>query len=258
MASVFVLAGMGVVAVLGLFFGLAVLSSARERYRQRQALAERTPMSALEPGAATVTGRTRAAGDRRAEPFFADADPGTGPLAMRYLVETYRPRAKRESWRTESVGVAGVPFVVEDDDGAVLVDPGGLSESGIDVADDATVTRTVDDGAASPVSSAYAAEDADEARRRRYTAERIDPGTAVTVAGEATRTDGVPEGFGPGETPAYTLSDGSTGLLVGDRPPAVLREARDTGNVVGTVLVGLLFGLAGLGAALGLVTSLLA
>jgi hypothetical protein len=256
MASVFVLAGMGVVAVFGLFFGAAILSSARERYRQRQALADRTPLSALAPGAATVTGRARAVGDRRVEPFFADD--ATGPLLVKYHVETFRPRAKRESWRTESLGVAGVPFVVEDGDGAALVDPVGLSEGGLDVDDDATVTRTVDDGDPSPVSSAYDHEDADPDRRRRYTVERIEPGTAVTVAGECARTDDVPDGFGPGEAPEYTLADGSTGLLVGDRPPAALREDRDAGTVVGTVLVGLLFGLVGLGAAVGLATSLLA
>jgi len=120
-------------------------------------------------------------------------------LVYEYEVGEYRSRGKHSSWETLDEGIDGVPFVVEDDTGAVRVEPAGAD---LRLADH---TTRVDGGDEPPeriaeyVASTEAVDSQDGSvdllvtelgygNDQRFVERRLEPGESVYVYGTVTPT----------------------------------------------------------------------
>ena len=110
--------------VLVVFFliGLLLIYGGFNSLKRAKIIKNTSPerVRSLAVGRSEVHGQTRIAADVLCEPFGTDLC-----LYRRWKVEEYRKSGKNNnrSWRTIASGREAVPFYVEDETGAVLVDP---------------------------------------------------------------------------------------------------------------------------------------
>jgi hypothetical protein len=180
----------GVFALVG---GLILLAGvgrlvAWGRLRLRAA----TAVSAARPGAVELVGTATTHETTLPAPFSAG-----DCLAYTYRVERYDPDDDGSNWDTVSEGSAGVPFLLSDHTGSVLVDPDGAEllfarshRSEVDndeepppvigrfLEAETTVEHATGSISLGPLEIATG-------DRHRFTATRLDPGEPVYVAGEA-------------------------------------------------------------------------
>jgi len=220
----------GVFVLIG---GLILLAGAGRlvawgRLRVREA----GPVSSARAGPVELVGTATAHGATLPAPF-AEGE----CLAYTYQVERYRHDDDGSDWDSVSQGSAGVPFLLSDHTGSVLVDPSGAellfarshrSEVGADQRPPPPVARFLESettvehetGSISLGPLEIATGD-----RHRFTATRLDPGETVYVAGEAASVydlDVRPEG-----NYSYVVQGSKGGL------PSLLRRFVATPFVVG-------------------------
>lgn len=207
-------------------------------YRRRP-----TPIAELpDSGQVTVAGVAR-----RLDDVVEGAFTGTECLATTWRVTAFRTvRSLDGSVRTQGYQVAdghdGVPFVVEDDTGGVLVDPAAARLSlAEDVVEDPIWDPTTREGPQYPTTSLPWS----EARSRSYFEGRLDEGERVYVEGRVRRADGAdasdrsPEGALAAGRVAHSIGGTGTYLADSDRKSVARRALR-------TAVLGTLGGLLGL------------
>lgn len=225
MASVMLVLFGGVFAVVGLF----VLGKGLDEFRLVSHVLRNDPVPVRDlpgrSGPVEIEGTVAVAdGHDPVRSPFTD----TECLAYEYEAEEYQSRGDDSSWRTLDEGGEQVPFRVEDDTGAVRVDPAGadfrLEEHAIrvDAGEEpperiARYVAATDDVDPQEGSVDLVVTELNYGNDQRFVERRLDPGEEVYVYGTARRAPGggwgsrlVDATVGDGDAvPAFVVSDTS-------------------------------------------------
>lgn len=205
------------------------------KFRRLQ-LIRNTPTSrvrSLAMGAVELYGEVVERDDVLKSPFS-----GEDCVMYKYKIEEYRRSGDDYDWVTVDAGRSGVPFLLDDGTGRVIVDPEGISLN-------------------IPRDELYSMDDHDEppdldgsvgfvsvGNDRRYHEHYVTPGEMVYLYGEAMRRDGEVVVNKNPDTPMFMVSDSSEEELVeGTRNSVVLSTGG--GLVLAAVGLGLLLFVSG-------------
>jgi hypothetical protein len=240
MVSVVAVAVGGVFLVVGLF----ILGRGVGEFRKVYHILTNDPVSVRDlpsrTGPVEVEGRARPADDHEpVRSLFTD----TECLLYEYETQEYRSSGKHSRWKTIDEGMRGVPFLVEDDTGAVRVEPAGADlrfadhTIRVDAGDRppdrvARYVAATDDVDPQDGSVDLGVAELDYGNDQKFIERRLDPGEDVYVYGAARRGSDTEWGsrlvdavIEDGEAvPAFVVSDTSerdTAWRIGKRAVAM-------------------------------------